>query len=193
MNNPKVDQVHNQEIRWNKEFKALRSILQSFPFTEDLKWGQACYSHKGKNIVLIHGFKEYCALLIFKGSLLTQNQELLIQQSKNVQAGRQLRFTSLVEIEAQKDRIVSVIQEAIDVEEQGLEVTFRSLEEYPVCSELAQAFEEDESFEFAFKALTPGRQRGYLLHFAQAKFPATRSARIERYRQSIMDGKGMMD
>lgn len=188
-----IESIFNEETRWNQEYKALREILKSFNLEETVKWGQACYTLNGKNVVLIHGFKEYCALLLFKGSLLTKHLDVLIQQSERVQAARQLRFTSVESITRQLNIIKNVIQEAIEIEEKGLEVSFKSHAEYPVCDELKQAFEDDATFENAFKSLTPGRQRGYQLYFSEAKFPATRIARIERYRQSILDGKGLTD
>ncbi len=180
--------------RWNEEFNLLREIVLQNPLLrEEYKWMHPCYTYEGKNIVLIHGFKEYCALLFHKGALLKDPQQILIQQTENVQAARQLRFTNAADIEALRSSISDYIREAIDVEKSGQKVSMRKTEDYPVPEELQRAFNEDIAFKDSFQALTPGRQKAYLFYFSQAKQAKTRESRIEKYYQQILDGKGMDD
>lgn len=180
--------------RWNEEFNLLREIVLQNPLLrEEYKWMHPCYTYEGKNIVLIHGFKEYCALLFHKGALLKDPQQILIRQTENVQAARQLRFTNAADIEALRSSISDYIREAIDVEKSGQKVSMRKTEDYPVPEELQRAFNEDIAFKDSFQALTPGRQKAYLFYFSQAKQAKTRESRIEKYYQQILDGKGMDD
>jgi uncharacterized protein YdeI (YjbR/CyaY-like superfamily) len=191
--NPKVDAVLRRATKWQEEFEALRTIVLDCQLTEELKWYQPCYTFQGKNIVLIHGFKEYCALLFFKGVLLRDPRGLLIQQTENVQAGRQIRFTNLREIVKMKSVLKSYIQEAIEVEKAGTKVKLKKTSEYKVPEEFQKKLDENPALKSAFAALTPGRQRGYLYHFSQAKRPETREARVEKYIQQIFNGKGLDD
>lgn len=187
---PKVEKFLQNAEQWHDEFEKLRDIIIELPLKEDFKWNHPCYTFQESNIVLIHGFNDYCALLFHKGALLKDLENLLIQQTENVQAARQLRFTGLQEIITQEAIIKAYIEEAIEVEKSGLEIEFKDTSEYSMPDELVARFEEDPDYENAFYALTPGRQRGYLLHFSSAKQSATRTARIEKYRQKIFDGKG---
>ena len=179
--------------QWKEEFKKLREIVSETGLTEDLKWGQPCYILNGANIVLIHGFKEYCALLFMKGALLKDPKGILIQQTPNVQAARQIRFKNLFEINAHAEDIKATIQDAIEVERKGLEITFKKPEAFEVPEELKLKFYENPEFKAAFDDLTPGRQRAYLLYFAQPKHAKTRVDRIEKFVQAILDGKGLND
>ena len=176
--------------QWKEEMKMLREIIIDCDVEEDFKWMHPCYTNKGKNIVLIHGFKEYCALLFHKGALLKDSQGVLIQQTKNTQVARQLRFDSVAEIEKQKHIIKDYINEAIKNEQEGKEVALKKKSDYEKPDELLAAFKEDSDFEKAFNSLTPGRQRGYLLHFTSAKQSKTRVSRIEKAKHKIFDGKG---
>ncbi len=191
--NSRVDAFLKTQDRWQEEFKLLRAIVQECNLTEDLKWGQPCYTLDGKNIVLIHGFKEYCALLIFKGVLLKDPKGLLIQQTENVQSGRQIRFTSTKEIVKLKTVIKSYIKEAIEIEKSGIKVEHKKSEDFPVPTELTAKFKTTPALKKAFNALTPGRQRAYLLFFAGAKQSKTRQARIDKSIPQIMAGKGLND
>ncbi|CAG9620416.1 YdeI/OmpD-associated family protein [Sutcliffiella rhizosphaerae] len=193
MTNPKVEEFLSKEKKWKLEFEELRKIALEFELTEDFKWMHPCYTHDKKNIVLIHGFKEYCAILFPKGALLKDKHGLLIQQTENVQSARQIRFTNVKEILDQKDAIKDYIEAAIQVEESGQKVEIKKTEDYPVPEELQQKFEEMEGLKTAFEALTPGRQRAYIFHFSGAKQSKTRTARIEKYIPQILDGKGMND
>jgi uncharacterized protein YdeI (YjbR/CyaY-like superfamily) len=179
--------------KWQKEMVALRNIVNLCGLHEEVKWGQPCYTFNGKNILIIHGFKEYCALLFFNGALLQDSENLLIRQTENVQAGRQMRFTDPDSIYKIENTIKSYIFEAIEVEKAGLKVTPKKTSDFPVPEELTHAFESSTEFKNAFHALTPGRQRAYLLHFAQAKQSETRINRIEKYRDKIYQGKGLND
>jgi len=178
---------------WKKEYSLLRDLILDTQLTEEFKWGKPCYTLNGSNIVLMHGFKDYCALLFHKGALLKDPKDILVQQTENVQSARQLRFKSAKEIEAQATTIKAYIFEATEVEKAGLEVKMKKTADYAVPEELTQAFEEDSEFKRAFHNLTPGRQRGYLLHFSAAKQSKTREARIEKYRGKIFEGKGFQD
>ncbi|MFI2743699.1 YdeI family protein [Zhouia sp. PK063] len=191
--NSKVDIFLEKASPWKEEMILLRKIVLECNLEEDYKWMHPCYTYHGKNVVLIHAFKEYCALLFHKGALLKDEEKLLIQQTENVQSARQLRFTDIEEIKALKDHIKAYIFEAIEVEKSGLQVKMKKTEAYKVPKELQQKFNNDVNFKNAFKALTPGRQRGYLLFFAQAKQSTTRVSRIEKYQQKILEGKGLND
>ncbi len=191
--NPKVDAYLKRNVRWQAEMTALRALLLDCPLVEDLKWGVPCYTLDGKNVVLIHGFKDYCALLFHKGALMQDPDGILIQQTENVQSARQIRFTGLDEIQRMQNLIKSYIHEAIEVEKAGLKVVHKSVAEFAVPEEFATALASDEALKSAFEALTPGRQRAYLLHFSSAKQSGTRQSRIEKCRPKIMAGKGLDD
>lgn len=191
--NPKVDEFLSKSKKWREEFEKLRKIVLDCELTEEFKWMHPCYTLEGKNIVLIHGFKEYCALLFHKGALLKDPQGILIQQTENVQAARQIRFTDIHQIVEQEAIVKAYIMEAIEVEKAGLEVSLKKNEDYTVPEELQNKFEEMPSLKAAFEELTPGRQRAYLLHFSQPKQAKTREVRVEKYVQQILDGKGLND
>ena len=191
--NPKVDFYFDQSKKWQKEQEQLRSIVLDCQLTEELKWGVPCYTFQGSNIVLIHEFKEYCALLFFKGALLNDTNGILVQQSKNVQAARQIRFTSLDEITTQKAIIKAHIYEAIEVEKAGLKVILKKTTEFEVPEEFQKKLDQDSTLQKAFNALTPGRQRAYLLHFSSPKQSKTRESRIEKAMDQILAGKGLND
>lgn len=191
--NPRVSKVHAKERRWSAEFSALRQLCLASGLNEELKWGQACYDVDGGNVVVIHGFKDYCALLFFKGALLKDAKGLLIQQTKNVQASRQIRFASLAEIEKHKSVVMEYLREAIAVEKSGAKVKMKSVAQFSVPAEFQSRLDKDPSLAKAFHALTPGRQRGYLLHFAGAKQSATRAARVEKHAPRILKGLGLND
>lgn len=186
----KVEKYIEKIKSWKEETKLLREICLDCGLTEDFKWMHPCYTFQGNNIVLIHGFKEYCALLFHKGVLLKDTNEILIQQTENVQSARQIRFTNLQEIIDLKSVIKTYIFEAIEVEKAGLEVKMKKTSEFKMPDELKQAFENNPDLETAFYDLTPGRQRGYLLYFSQAKQSKTRESRIEKSMQKIFDAKG---
>jgi uncharacterized protein YdeI (YjbR/CyaY-like superfamily) len=190
--NPKVEAMIAARP-WAEEMKALREIVLQSPLTEEIKWGQPCYTLDGKNVVLIHGFKDYCALLFMKGALMKDPKKLLIQQTENVQSGRQIRFTSLKEIVAARAALKGYVEDAIAVEKAGLSVEKKKTSEFPYPEEFLQKLEEAPDLSVAFEALTPGRQRGYLLHFASAKQSKTRLARIEKCAPAILAGKGLDD
>jgi uncharacterized protein YdeI (YjbR/CyaY-like superfamily) len=191
--NPKLDFVFEKEDKWKEEFNKLRSIILGCGLTEELKWGQACYMYQQSNIVLIHGFKEYCALLFFKGALLSDTKGILVQQTANVQATRQVRFTHVREIAKLEKTLKAYIYEAIEAEKAGLKVTLKKTSEFPMPEEFKKKLDKTPALKKAFEALTPGRQRGYLLYFSQAKQSATRASRIEKYIPHIMKGKGLND
>lgn len=191
--NPKVDFFFEKDSQWCKEYDKLRKIVLGCGLDEQLKWGQPCYMHGGSNIVLIHGFKEYCALLFFKGALMTDGDGLLIQQTANVQSARQMRFTDAKEISKLAATIKSYIYDAIAVEDAGLKVTLKKVAEYHVPEEFQQVLDKNKKLKTAFEALTPGRQRAYLLHFAAPKQTKTREARIEKATPDILAGKGLND
>ena len=191
--NPKVDNFIGKAEKWREEFKELRRIVLDSPLNEEMKWGVPCYAIEGKNVVLIHGFKEYCALLFIKGSLLKDTKGILIQQTQNVQAGRQIRFTNIQEIIGMETVLKSYINEAIEVEKSGLEVDFKKSIEFSIPVELQNKFDEVSSLKSAFESLTPGRQRAYILHFSEPKQAKTREARVEKYVQQILKGKGLND
>jgi uncharacterized protein YdeI (YjbR/CyaY-like superfamily) len=191
--NPKVDFYFNKEQRWQEEIEKLRPIALSCGLTEELKWGCPCYNFEGDNIVLIHVFKEYCALLFFKGALLSDTHGVLIQQTENVQSARQMRFTNVAEVVEVEPVIKAYIFEAIEVEKSGLKVEFKKTEEFKVPAEFQTKLNAIPALKTAFEALTPGRQKAYLLHFAAAKQSATRDARVEKYIPHILNGKGLLD
>jgi uncharacterized protein YdeI (YjbR/CyaY-like superfamily) len=191
--NPLVSKVHGREKRWSEEFAALRQLCLASGLHEELKWGQACYDLNGRNVVLIHGFKSYCALLFMKGVLLRDPRGILVQQTKNVQAARQIRFTSLADIDAQRAAVEAYIREAITVEASGAEVKMKSAADFEVPAEFQEPLDDDPRLAEAFHALTPGRQKAYLLHFAGAKQPATRRARVLKHVPRILKGLGLDD
>ena len=191
--NPKVDFYFNKPTKWQEEIKKLRKIVLECGLTEELKWGCPCYTFQKTNIVLIHVFKEYCALLFFKGALLHDAHGILIQQTKNVQSARQIRFTNAREITGQKPILKAYIYEAIGVEEAGLKVNFKKTKEYDVPEEFQKKLDKNQTLKTAFYALTPGRQRAYILYFSSAKLPATRESRIEKSIKPILDGIGPAD
>ncbi|WP_232372967.1 YdeI/OmpD-associated family protein [Pinibacter aurantiacus] len=189
--NPKADFYFEKDKAWSKETEKLRKIILDCGLTEEVKWGCPCYQYEGTNIVLIHTFKEYCAVLFFKGALLNDPEGILIQQTENVQAQRQIRYTNIKEV---KERILkSYVYEAIEVEKAGLKVQLKKTKEYPVPEEFQAQLNKKPALKKAFEALTPGRQRGYLLYFSQAKQAKTREARIEKYVPQILAGKGLED
>ncbi|HVU58035.1 MAG TPA: YdeI/OmpD-associated family protein [Puia sp.] len=191
--NPKVDKFIDRATQWRKEYEKLRSIALDCGLTEELKWGCPCYVYQDGNIVLIHGFKEYCAYLFFKGALLNDPNGILIQQTENVQAGRQIRFTNLKEIVRLERILKAYIYEAIEVEKAGLKVKLKKTAEYAIPEEFQKRLDKSASLRKAFEALTPGRQRGYILYFSSAKQARTRLSRIEKYMPHILDGKGLDD
>jgi len=190
--NPKVDEFISKAKKWQEEYRALRKIVLDCELTEDFKWMHPCYTLNNKNIVLIHGFKEYCALLFHKGALLQDTNGILIQQTENVQAARQIRFTNVQEIVEKEAIIKDYVSEAIAVEKAGLEVALKKDTE-TIPDELQHKFEEEPALKTAFEALTPGRQRAYILYFSQPKQSKTRVSRIEKYTQQILNGKGLND
>jgi len=191
--NALVSEVYRKERRWSAEFAALRELCLASGLNEELKWGQACYDLNGRNVVLIHGFKDYCALLFMKGALLKDPKGILVQQTKNVQAARQIRFASLADIKKQKATVKAYIREGIAVEKSGLKVGMKSVAQFGVPIEFQTRLDDDPKLTEAFKALTPGRQKGYLLHFAGAKQSATRTARVEKQAPRILKGLGLDD
>lgn len=191
--NPEVDWYFSKAEKWQEEIEKLREIVLAMGLNEELKWGCPCYTYQQNNIVLIHVFKEYCALLFFKGALLHDTHGLLIQQTENVQAARQIRFTSVGEIMNKKTILKAYVYEAIEVEKAGLKVVLKETKEYPIPEEFQKKLDEIPALKTAFDALTPGRQRGYLLHFSSAKQSKTRESRIEKCIPQILDGKGLDD
>ena len=191
--NPKIDFYFDKAEKWQKEQEELRQIALACQLTEELKWGVPCYTFQNSNIVLIHAFKEYCAFLFFKGALLSNVDGMLIQQSKNVQAARQIRFTNLKEITDQRTHLKNTIYEAIEIEKAGLKVLLKETKEFEIADEFQKKLDKNLKLETAFKALTPGRQRAYLLHFSSPKQSKTRASRIEKCIDQILDGKGLND
>jgi uncharacterized protein YdeI (YjbR/CyaY-like superfamily) len=191
--NPKVDFFFNKAKVWGEELKMLRQIVLETGLVEELKWGVPTYTFEQKNVVLIHAFKEYVAVLFFKGALLTDPQQLLIIQTENVQAARQLRFTSVAEVAEREEVIKAYIYEAVTVEEAGLKVELKKTEEFGMPEELRERLDSDAAFKTAFEALTPGRPRGYLLHFSAPKQAKTRLDRIEKCTPLIYKGEGLND
>ena len=191
--NPKVDWFFNKATKWQEEYDKLRMIVLDCGLTEELKWGCPCYTFEDSNIVLIHGFKEYCAFLFFKGALLKDPNGILIQQTENVQAARQIRFTNIEEIVKLESTLKAYIKEAIKVEKAGLKVPLKKASEFSMPEEFKNVLDATPKLKKAFYALTPGRQRGYLLYFSAAKQPKTRESRVEKYVKKILDGKGLED
>jgi uncharacterized protein YdeI (YjbR/CyaY-like superfamily) len=191
--NPKVDEYLGKAKKWREEIEKLRMIVLDCQLNEELKWGVPCYTFQNNNVVLIHVFKEYCALLFFKGALLHDGNGILIRQSKNVQASRQVRFTNVGEIAEMETILKAYIYEAIEVEKAGLKVDFIKTTEYIVPEEFQRKTDENPALKAAFDALTPGRQRAYLLYFSAPKQSKTREARVEKYIRQILNGKGLND
>jgi uncharacterized protein YdeI (YjbR/CyaY-like superfamily) len=182
-----------RHTRWEEEIRRLRAIALACDLTEELKWGCPCYTLDGRNIVLIHAFKEYCALLFFKGALLKDSRGILVRQTQNVQAARQIRFTSLREVVQLERAVRAYILDAVAVEKAGLKVALKKTAEFSMPEEFAAKLRELPALKEAFRALTPGRQRGYLLHFSSAKQAATRTARVAKCLQRILNGRGLDD
>lgn len=191
--NPKVDEFLSKAKKWKEEYEKLRNIVLECELTEEFKWMHPCYTFQNKNIVLIHGFKEYCALLFHKGALLKDAHGILIQQTENVQAARQIRFTNVREIVAMETILKAYIYEAIEVEKAGLEVNFKKNTEFIIPEEFQNKFDEIPALKTAFEALTPGRQRAYILYFSEPKQSKTRESRVEKCMQQILNGKGLND
>ncbi|CAN5548197.1 YdeI family protein [soil metagenome] len=191
--NHKVDFYFNKDNKWKKEISQLRTIVLDCGLTEELKWGVPCYSLEKRNIVLIHVFKEYCALLFFKGAILKDPKKILIQQTKNVQAARQIRFTGVQETNKMVSVLKKYIHEAIKVEKSGVKVNLKKTDEFKMPQELQNTLDKNKSLKAAFDALTPGRQRGYILYFSAPKQSKTRESRIEKYKKHILCGKGLND
>jgi uncharacterized protein YdeI (YjbR/CyaY-like superfamily) len=191
--NPKVDAFLSRAKKWNEELEQLRELVLDCELTEELKWGVPCYTYQDRNVVLIHGFKEYCALLFFNGALMKDPKGILIQQTANVQAGRQIRFTSQQEIAKQKATLKSYIRDAIAVEKSGVKLEYKKTEEFSVPDEFQTKLDKLPKLKTAFESLTPGRQRAYILHFSSAKQSSTRNSRVEKCMPQIMEGKGLQD
>jgi uncharacterized protein YdeI (YjbR/CyaY-like superfamily) len=191
--NPKVDFYFNKTEKWQEEIEQLRTIVLDCGLTEELKWGSPCYTYRESNIVLIHVFKEYCALLFFKGALLSDTHNILIRQTENVQAARQIRFINVEEIIALKAVLKAHIYEAVEVEKAGLKVNLKKTDEFIVAQEFQHKLNAVPALKTAFEALTPGRQKAYLLHFSQPKQSSTREARVEKLMPQILNGKGLND
>ncbi|NBD27423.1 YdeI/OmpD-associated family protein [Paenibacillus glycinis] len=191
--NPQVDAFVSKSKKWKNEYERLRAIVLDCGLIEEFKWMHPCYTYQDKNVVLIHGFKEYVALLFHKGALLKDAHGILVQQTENVQSARQIRFTDVQEIVDMEATLRAYIYEAIDVEKAGLEVVMKTSAEYAVPDEFRTKLDELPALKAAFEALTPGRQRAYLLHFSEAKQSKTRAARVEKWLPHILDGKGIND
>ena len=191
--NPKVDWFFAKDTQWQKEYEKLRKIILDCGLIEELKWGCPCYTFENTNIVLIHGFKEYCALLFFKGALLNDPNGILIQQTKNVQSARQIRFTNAREIVKMEKILKAYVYEAIEIERAGLKVKLKKTSEFNIPEEFQKRLDKSTALKKAFDALTPGRQRAYIFYFSQAKQSKTREARVEKYLKQILNGKGIDD
>jgi len=193
MTNPKVDWFFDKKGKWQEAYQELRALVLDCGLTEELKWGCPCYLIQKNNIVLIHGFKDYCALLFMQGALLTDSKKILVQQTKNVQSARQIRFTGIDDILKKQSTIKAYIQEAIKNDKAGLKVELKATTEYEMPIEFQSALNEMSDLKSAFYKLTPGRQRGYLLYFSSAKQSKTRMERVEKYIPKILDNKGLND
>ena len=193
MTNPEVDWFFNKAEKWQDAYQELRALALDCELTEELKWGCPCYTNQEHNIVLIHGFKDYCALLFMQGALLTDPKKILVQQTANVQSARQLRFRHLDEILENKPTISAYIKEAITNDQAGLKVEMKTTTEFEIPEEFQSALSEMSELKTAFYKLTPGRQRGYLLYFSSAKQAKTRMERVEKYIPKIMENKGLED
>jgi uncharacterized protein YdeI (YjbR/CyaY-like superfamily) len=191
--NPKVDVYLSKAKKWQEELEKLRMIILDCQLTEELKWGVPCYTFQKSNIVLIHVFKEYCALLFFKGALLNDANGILIKQTKNTQAVRQIRFTNVREIVEMETILKAYIYEAIEVEKAGLKVNFKKTTEFIIPEKFQNKIDEIPALKTAFDALTPGRQRAYILYFSAPKQSKTRESRVEKCMQQILNGKGLND
>jgi uncharacterized protein YdeI (YjbR/CyaY-like superfamily) len=191
--NPKVDFYFTDDKKWHGELTQLRNIILDCGLTEKLKWGCPCYTYNESNIVLIHAFKEYCAMLFFKGALLNDPKGILIQQTKNVQSARQVRFTNTREIVKLQRSLKEYVYEAIEVEKAGLKVKLKKTSDFKIPSEFQIKLDKQPALKKAFNALTPGRQRAYIFYFSQAKQSKTREARVEKYTKQILKGKGLDD
>ena len=190
---PEVDAFLKRQDKWRAEFEKLRGILLASGLTEELKWGHPCYALDGKNVALIHGFKEYCAVLFTKGALLRDPEGVLVQQTRNVQAARQIRFTSLKELNKLEKTVKAYVHEAIELERAGAKVRLKRTEDFELPEEFRAKLARNAKLKAAFAALTPGRQRAYILHFSQPKLAATRAARVEKHMRRILDGRGLND
>jgi uncharacterized protein YdeI (YjbR/CyaY-like superfamily) len=191
--NSKVDGFLGKAKKWREEFEELRKICLDCGLTEELKWGKPCYTYQGSNIVLIHGFKDYCALLFFKGALLKDPTGVLVQQTENVQAARQIRFTNVREVIQMEHVLKAYIREAVKAEEAGLDVSYKKTSQFGIPEEFKNRLDKSPALKGAFNALTPGRQRAYLLYFSAAKQSKTRASRVEKCLQQILNGKGLND
>ena len=191
--NPKVDAVLRRATEWREEFEILRTIVLDCGLSEELKWYQPCYTFEGRNVVLIHGFKEYCALLFFKGALLKDAKGILVQQTENVQAARQIRFTNVREIMKLEPILKAYVYEAVEVEKAGLKVKLKKTSDFIIPEEFQNKLDKIPALKAAFDRLTPGRQRAYLFYFSQPKQSKTRESRVEKYMQQILNGKGLND
>jgi len=191
--NPKVDWLFEKDSNWQKEYEKLRTIILDCGLTEELKWGCPCYTFQDTNIVLIHGFKEYCALLFFKGALLNDPNDILVQQTKDVQSARQIRFTNVKEIVKMEKILKAYVYEAIEVERAGLKVKLKKTSDFKIPEEFQKKLNKSAALKTAFEALTPGRQRAYIFYFSDPKQSKTREARVEKYRKQILTGKGLND
>lgn len=191
--NPKVDEFLQKEKKWQEEFEKLRMINLDCGLIEELKWRLPCYTSQGRNIAIIQNFKEYCALMFFKGALLKDPNSVLVKPGENSQAQRQIRFTKVGEIVEMESILKDYIQEAIKVEQEGLEVKLKKTTDFTIPEELQTKFDEVSGLKTAFEALTPGRQRAYILHFSGAKQSKTRESRVEKYIEQILNGKGLND
>jgi uncharacterized protein YdeI (YjbR/CyaY-like superfamily) len=191
--NPKVDAFISKAKQWQEEFEKLRTIILDCGLTEELKWRVPCYTFQSRNIVLMHGFKEYCALLFVKGALLNDAQGILITQTENTQSARQIRFTNVREIVEMEPILKAYIEEAIEVEKAGLKVDYKGTTEFTIPEEFQNKLDQIPALKTAFEALTPGRQRAYILYFSAPKQSKTRESRVEKHMQQILDGKGLND
>lgn len=193
MKNPKVDFFFQKDGPWQQEYAYMRKIALNCGLKEELKWGKPCYTHQGNNVILIHGFKNYCAYLFHKGVLLKDEKGILVKQTKNVQAARQIRFTNIEDINEKIDLLKAYILEAVEIEKAGMKVELKKTKDFEVAEEFQTKLNENPELEQAFNSLTPGRQRGYLLHFAGAKKSETRTRRVENNIPNILNGKGLHD
>jgi uncharacterized protein YdeI (YjbR/CyaY-like superfamily) len=191
--NPRVDFFFNKAGKWQKEYAKLRTIILDCGLNEELKWGVPCYTFQKKNVVLIHGFKDYCAILFPKGVLLQDPSGILIQQTKNVQSARQVRFTNVREIARLEPVLKAYIYEAIEVEKAGAKINHKTTAEFEIPEEFKNKLDKNRALKKAFEALTPGRQRSYLFYFSQPKLSKTREARVEKYTKQILSGRGLDD
>jgi uncharacterized protein YdeI (YjbR/CyaY-like superfamily) len=191
--NPNVDWFFDNAVKWRDEFEVLREIILDCGLDEELKWGWPCYTFQKKNVVLIHGFKEYCALLFFKGALMKDPQKILIQQTKNVQIPRQIRFTNVREVVRMRSVLKAYVREATEVQRAGVKVIRKKTSDFKIPAEFKSKLDESPALKKAFRSLTPGRQRGYIFHISSAKQSATRAARVEKCSPRILHGKGLLD